>query len=175
MCRKDRSCWGCPNHLWTRNHILWGVVEGRSDLHIVRRWHIEVLNTVTLPPPTLWLKWMTHHRLPRYFSISDRHLQPFLVYYMWQIHPPRKEGRLSVIGWTELWHSSIVLQTFWENHDPTQGNRQGNDRGTQYRSGIYYYDGEQKDLAESTREAFQEVICRADQFRSRWRISRLLP
>ena len=42
-----------------------------------------------------------------------------------------------------------LLKTFWENHDPTQGMRQGNDVGTQYRSGIYYYDEEQRKAAEA--------------------------
>ena len=41
-----------------------------------------------------------------------------------------------------------LLKVFWENHDPTQGMRQGNDVGTQYRSGIYYYDDEQRRAAE---------------------------
>ena len=40
-----------------------------------------------------------------------------------------------------------LLKVFWENHDPTQGMRQGNDVGTQYRSGIYCYDDEQRDAA----------------------------
>jgi peptide-methionine (S)-S-oxide reductase len=47
-----------------------------------------------------------------------------------------------------------LLKVFWEGHDPTQGMRQGNDIGTQYRSGIYYYDEAQKAAAEATREAF---------------------
>lgn len=51
-----------------------------------------------------------------------------------------------------------LLKTFWEAHDPTQGMRQGNDVGTQYRSGIYYYSEHQKDMAESTREMFQTVV-----------------
>ena len=42
-----------------------------------------------------------------------------------------------------------LLKTFWENHDPTQGMRQGNDVGTQYRSGIYYFDDEQRAAAEA--------------------------
>src|SRR5690606_28209049 len=42
-----------------------------------------------------------------------------------------------------------LLRTFWESHDPTQGMRQGNDVGTQYRSGIYVYDEEQRRAAES--------------------------
>jgi len=54
-----------------------------------------------------------------------------------------------------------LLRTFWENHDPTQGMRQGNDVGTQYRSGIYYYDDEQRRLAERTRDAFQERLTAA--------------
>ena len=48
-----------------------------------------------------------------------------------------------------------LLKVFWENHDPTQGMRQGNDVGTQYRSGIYYANDDQKRAAERTRDAFQ--------------------
>jgi len=48
-----------------------------------------------------------------------------------------------------------LLRVFWESHDPTQGMRQGNDVGTQYRSGIYYYDDEQQRAAERSRDAFQ--------------------
>lgn len=47
-----------------------------------------------------------------------------------------------------------LLRVFWENHDPTQGMRQGNDRGTQYRSGIYTFNELQKEAAEASREAF---------------------
>ncbi|MEM9253926.1 MAG: peptide-methionine (S)-S-oxide reductase MsrA [Pseudomonadota bacterium] len=51
-----------------------------------------------------------------------------------------------------------LLQVFWEGHDPTQGMRQGNDRGTQYRSGIYTYDAEQAEQAEASRQAFQRAL-----------------
>jgi len=54
-----------------------------------------------------------------------------------------------------------LLKVFWENHDPTQGMRQGNDVGTQYRSGIYYYDEAQRRAAESSRDAFQKELARA--------------
>lgn len=50
------------------------------------------------------------------------------------------------------------FQTFWENHNPTQGMRQGNDVGTQYRSGIYYYNQDQKSQAEASKEAFQKKL-----------------
>jgi len=53
------------------------------------------------------------------------------------------------VGYREL------LRTFWEAHDPTQGMRQGNDTGTQYRSGIYVFGKEQATLAHATRAAFQ--------------------
>ena len=46
-----------------------------------------------------------------------------------------------------------ILRWFWEAHDPTQGMGQGNDRGTQYRSGFYYLDEEQKALIESSKVA----------------------
>ena len=54
-----------------------------------------------------------------------------------------------------------LLKVFWESHDPTQGMRQGNDVGTQYRSGIYVYSPEQRRLAEASREAFQRELTRA--------------
>src|SRR5262249_42264 len=54
-----------------------------------------------------------------------------------------------------------LLKAFWENHDPTQGMRQGNDVGTQYRSGIYYYDEDQHRAAERSRDAFQEQLTAA--------------
>ena len=54
-----------------------------------------------------------------------------------------------------------LLKTFWESHDPTQGMRQGNDAGTQYRSGIYCYDDRQRHLAERSRAAYQEQLTAA--------------
>ncbi|HEV3141925.1 MAG TPA: peptide-methionine (S)-S-oxide reductase MsrA [Vicinamibacterales bacterium] len=51
-----------------------------------------------------------------------------------------------------------LLRVFWENHDPTQGMRQGNDVGTQYRSGIYCYDAAQQRAAEASRDAFQRRL-----------------
>ncbi len=54
-----------------------------------------------------------------------------------------------------------LLQVFWESHDPTQGMRQGNDIGTQYRSGIYYFDDTQRAAAEASREAYQAALTKA--------------
>jgi peptide-methionine (S)-S-oxide reductase len=51
-----------------------------------------------------------------------------------------------------------LLKVFWENHDPTQGMRQGNDVGTQYRSGIYVFGPEQKRMAEASRDAFAQAL-----------------
>jgi peptide-methionine (S)-S-oxide reductase len=51
-----------------------------------------------------------------------------------------------------------LLKAFWEGHDPTQGMRQGNDSGTQYRSAVYTYGDAQKKSALSSRDAFQEAL-----------------
>ncbi len=61
----------------------------------------------------------------------------------------------SVISYDKL------LQVFWEGHDPTQGMRQGNDRGTQYRSGIYTFNAAQKQAAEASRDAFAPRLTQA--------------
>ena len=61
----------------------------------------------------------------------------------------------SVISYEEL------LKTFWEGHDPTQGKRQGNDVGTQYRSGIYYTSDTQKAAAEATKAEFAKGLASA--------------
>jgi len=53
-----------------------------------------------------------------------------------------------------------LLAAFWENHDPTQGFRQGNDMGTQYRSAIYWTTPAQETAARATRDAFQNVLSR---------------
>ena len=54
-----------------------------------------------------------------------------------------------------------MLRVFWENHNPTQGNRQGNDIGTQYRSAIYFSNDAQRAAAEASRELFQRELTTA--------------
>ena len=54
-----------------------------------------------------------------------------------------------------------LLRLFWESHDPTQGMRQGNDVGTQYRSAIYVYSDEQRAAAERSRDAYQQQLTAA--------------
>ncbi|MCG8365591.1 MAG: peptide-methionine (S)-S-oxide reductase MsrA [Pseudanabaenales cyanobacterium] len=54
-----------------------------------------------------------------------------------------------------------ILKVFWESHNPTQGMRQGNDTGTQYRSGIYVYSDQQRKLAEASKSLYQEAINKA--------------
>src|SRR5213592_2104105 len=51
-----------------------------------------------------------------------------------------------------------LLQTFWENHDPTQGMRQGNDAGTQYRSGIYAFTPAQRQAAEASKAGYDKAL-----------------
>lgn len=54
-----------------------------------------------------------------------------------------------------------LMKVFWESHDPTQGMRQGNDVGTQYRSGVYVFDDKQKAIAEQTRDDYQRSLAEA--------------
>ena len=65
------------------------------------------------------------------------------------IYDPEKIGFVDILRW------------FWEAHDPTQGMGQGNDRGTQYRSGAYYFDDEQKALIEASKAAYEGALAAA--------------
>ncbi len=61
----------------------------------------------------------------------------------------------------EIVSYETLLKTFWESHDPTQGMRQGNDVGTQYRSGIYVHGDDQRAAAEASRAAFGKALAKA--------------
>jgi peptide-methionine (S)-S-oxide reductase len=85
-------------------------------------------------------------------------------------HPLYEEVCTGLTGHTEavlvaydprrLSHEDL-LRAFWTGHDPTQGYRQGNDRGTQYRSAVYYTSPEQAAAAEATRAVYQAELTRA--------------
>jgi peptide-methionine (S)-S-oxide reductase len=66
-----------------------------------------------------------------------------------------------------------LLKVFWENHDPTQGMRQGNDIGTQYRSAIYYRDDQQRAAAEAGRDQYQAALTAAGHGRITTEIAKL--
>ena len=85
-------------------------------------------------------------------------------------NPAYEEVCSGLTGHTEVvlvvWDSAAttletMLRIFWENHDPTQGMRQGNDIGTQYRSAIYWHSEAQRVAAESSRDLFQAELTRA--------------
>ena len=85
------------------------------------------------------------------------HAQPHVRGGLLRAHRPDRDddGRVRPGGHRPTYD---ILKEFWENHDPTQGYRQGNDHGTQYRSAVYYTTDEQRDLIERTRDAYAEVI-----------------
>ncbi len=72
-------------------------------------------------------------------------------------HTGHNEVVLVVFDPSQISYSDL-LQVFWEGHDPTQGMRQGNDVGTQYRSGIYVFDDDQRVAAEESRGRYQEAL-----------------
>ena len=85
-------------------------------------------------------------------------------------NPTYEEVCSGLTGHTEVlmavydsWNMSVMdlLRVFWESHNPTQGMRQGNDTGTQYRSAIYYADEDQRIAAEESRDAYQELLTNA--------------
>ena len=100
-------------------------------------------------------------RMPGVLSTSVGYMGGFTP------NPTYEEVCTGLTGHTEAVHvvyepgqlsTYDVLKTFWESHDPTQGYRQGNDMGTQYRSALLYTTDEQREMAELTRAAYQQVI-----------------
>jgi peptide-methionine (S)-S-oxide reductase len=71
-------------------------------------------------------------------------------------------NEVALVVWdpTETSYDAL-LRIFWEGHDPTQGMRQGNDVGTQYRSGVYVYDEAQREAAEASRKAYATRLSEA--------------
>lgn len=69
---------------------------------------------------------------------------------------------VQVVFDTDKTNYEAMLVVFWENHDPTQGMRQGNDVGTQYRSGVYCFDVLQKQAAQASRQIFQDKLTATD-------------
>ncbi len=69
-----------------------------------------------------------------------------------------QRGRAGGLRSQEDLATSKLLKTFWENHDPTQGMRQGNDVGTQYRSGIYAFTPEQRKAAEASKAMYEKEL-----------------
>ena len=63
-----------------------------------------------------------------------------------------------VLGWKNLSHGKKLLRVFWESHDPTQLNRQGNDIGSQYRSAIYCENKDDLKISEDSKSEFQKLL-----------------
>ncbi len=85
-------------------------------------------------------------------------------------HPTYEESTTALTGHTEAVlvaydpskvSAETLMKTFWESHDPTQLNRQGNDRGTEYRSAVYWTTQEQRAAVETTKATFQERLSAA--------------
>ena len=85
-------------------------------------------------------------------------------------HPTYEETCTGLTGHTEavrvVYDPAVVsyaelLRVFWETHDPTQGFRQGNDRGSQYRSALYWTSDDQRQAAEASRDVYQAAVTKA--------------
>jgi len=145
------------------------VLPGRSQKLAVAERHF-VLGTPLLPPfpdelelglfgmGCFWGAERKFWELPRVYSTSVGYAAGGTP------HPTYEEVCSGLTGHNEVVRVvfdpavtsyEVLLKVFWENHDPTQGMQQGNDVGTQYRSGIYVYSEAQRASAEATQDAFQ--------------------
>ena len=90
---------------------------------------------------------------------GGHHAQPHLRGGLQRAHRPQRGGAGGVPPGGDLLEE--ILRNFWEGHDPTQGMRQGNDVGTQYRSGIYVTGDAQQEAAEASRDRYAEALAAA--------------
>ncbi len=123
--------------------------------------HDEELERIYLAMGCFWGAEEIYWQLPGVVATSVGYMGGYTP------HPTYEEVCTGMTGHTETvfvaYRSTQVstydiLKVFWESHDPTQGFRQGNDVGTQYRSAIFYTNEEQHELAEATKELYAAVI-----------------
>ncbi|PVD35901.1 hypothetical protein C0Q70_02870 [Pomacea canaliculata] len=147
-------------------------LPGRSEKIVVSNKH-TVFGTTTVPPFPNEMK-MAMFGMGCFWGVERKFWQQKGVYST-QVgysagltpNPTYKEVCTGLTGHAEVVRVIFdptkisfadLLKVFWENHDPTQGMRQGNDIGTQYRSGIYTYSDDQQDQAEKSRDVYQELV-----------------
>jgi peptide-methionine (S)-S-oxide reductase len=120
-----------------------------------------VLERIYLAMGCFWGAEELYWQLPGVAATSVGYMGGFTA------HPTYEEVCTGLTGHTETVFVAYrpaevstfdILKVFWENHDPTQGYRQGNDVGTQYRSAIFYTTAEQESVAMATRDSYARVV-----------------
>jgi len=144
---RDREIFSVPE-----KHAVFGTAMHPDDASLER---------IYLAMGCFWGSEEIYWRLPGVVATSVGYMGGFTN------HPTYEEVCTGLTGHTETTFVAYrpeeistyeILKIFWENHDPTQGYRQGNDIGTQYRSAIFYTTEDQHALAEATRDAYATVI-----------------
>jgi len=144
-----------------RDHKIFTVPENPAVFGTAMDPQDPTLERIYLAMGCFWGAEEIYWRLPGIAATSVGYMGGFTP------HPTYEEVCTGLTGHTEAMFVAYrpeeistyqILKVFWENHDPTQGYRQGNDIGTQYRSAIFYTTDAQRDLALATRDAYASVI-----------------
>jgi len=154
MVEADSALPGRDHEIFTvpENHAVFGTSMDPQD---------PTLERIYLAMGCFWGAEEIYWRLPGVAATSVGYMGGFTP------HPTYEEVCTGLTGHTEAIFVAYrpeeistyqILKVFWENHDPTQGYRQGNDIGTQYRSAIFFTTDAQRDLALATRDAYASVI-----------------
>ena len=154
MVEADSALPGRDHEIFTvpETHAVFGTSMDPQDPNLER---------IYLAMGCFWGAEEIYWRLPGVAATSVGYMGGFTP------HPTYEEVCTGMTGHTEAMFVAYrpeeistyeILKVFWENHDPTQGYRQGNDIGTQYRSAIFYTNDAQRDLAFATRDSYATVI-----------------
>ena len=154
MVEADSALPGRDHEIFTvpETHAVFGTSMDPQDPNLER---------IYLAMGCFWGAEEIYWRLPGVAATSVGYMGGFTP------HPTYEEVCTGLTGHTEAMFVAYrpeeistyeILKVFWENHDPTQGYRQGNDIGTQYRSAIFYTNDAQRDLAFATRDSYATVI-----------------